>query len=1197
MNKSAIKTFATESRKKLISEIKHKTIRLGITAEGIADPVKKAEGMEIYSIGGGNSHTIYDEAIEQRKDLVKQVNEKGFDNVIEEVAYTWFNRIIAIRFMEVNDYIPTRIRVLSSETRDKTEPDIVTEAPDVDLGLFDEEKEQIYQLKSENKLDELFRLLFIKQCNNLNKILPELFEKTADYTELLLSISFTNKDGVIRQLVDNISEEDFKDQVEIIGWLYQYYNTELKEETFKLAKKGVKISKERIPAATQLFTPDWIVRYMVENSLGRLWLEGHPDSDLKENWKYYLDEAEQELEVQIKLAKIKEDFKNTKPEDIKIIDPAIGSGHIIIRAFDILMQIYTSVGYTERDAAISILDNNLYGLDIDDRAYQLAFFAVMMKARAYNRTILKKAVKPQIYAIQESNEIREEVIDFIADGDANIGKNLKYLVEIFVDAKNYGSIINVDQIDFNSILDSLAKVSDTKFKDFKSIEYQKEAINNVYPLLKQAIILSMKYDVVVTNPPYLGNSNMNKDLLNYLKKNFPDSKKDLFAVFIDKCLTMLSEKGYLAKITQHSFMFLSSYEKLREKILEKNIVNMIHLGARAFEEIGGEVVQTTSFILQNNFIRNHNSIYLRLVDYNSQHAKETAFLNRSDIYVAKQENFTKIPGRPIAYWASENFINAFEKGILLGDVVETRLGMATADNTRFTRLWYELDINNCGFDKFSREEAKSCEKRWFPYNKGGSYRKWYGNNEYMVDWENDGFSIRNFKNEKTGKIRSHNYNLDFIFKEGLTWTFISANLGVRYSPKGFLFDSAGSSMFMERSLLNYILAFLSSKVAFEFLKIINPTLNAQPGSLSSFPLLLADDIVLKKIDDIVIENINISKNDWDNFETSWNFLKHPLLLSKDENINSIELSFINWENNSFNQFNKIKKNEELLNKVFIEIYGLQTEVNPKIGDKDITINKANLLRDIKSFISYAVGCMFGRYSLEEEGLIFAGGQWDPSKYTKFIPDADNIIPILDAEYFEDDIVGRFVEFVKVTFGEDTLEENLDFIASALKKKGNTSREVIRNYFLTDFCKDHYNLYSSKVTGKCPIYWQFDSGKNNGFKALIYMHRYESDIVARVRTNYLHKTQKALETAREHKERIIENSTSSSEKSKAVKARDRLIKQLEEMRKYDEALAHVANQRIEINLNYGVKVNYAKFQGIEVSREGKKATKIDLLKKI
>lgn len=1197
MDKKAIKTFAIESRKKLIEEVKYQASLLGITADGIAEPVKKAEGMEVYDIGASTPNTIYNEAIKQRESLVKRINEKGFDNVVEEVAYTWFNRIIAIRFMEVNDYLPTRIRVLSSEKDEKTEPDIVTEAPNIDLNFTDEELEQIYQLKNDNKLDELFKLLFIKQCNKLNEILPELFEKTADYTELLLSISFTNEEGVVRQLIDNISEEDFKEQVEIIGWLYQYYNTELKQDTFNQIQKGVKVSKERIPAATQLFTPDWIVRYMVENSLGRLWLEGHPNCNLKENWKYYLDEAEQEPEVQIELSKIREDSKNLKPEDIKVIDPAMGSGHILVYAFDVLMQIYTSIGYSERDAAVSILENNLYGLDIDDRAYQLAYFAVMMKGRSYNRRILTKKIEPQICAIQESNNISDEIINFIANGNLKVRNDIKSIKDTFIDAKDYGSIIDVTKFDFDYLIDLLKKIKNNRYSDLKSSEYQKESINNILPVFKQALIMSSNYDAVITNPPYMGSKRMDKKLSEYVKSKYPHSKKDLFSVFIEKCFKFSNNSGFVSMITMESWMFLSSFEKLRAELISlKSITNLIHMPYLGKGNTSlGINFGTCAFIFFNQKIDSYNAKYnyIRYFETNTDGIPlEFPVINeRNNITVS--ENFLKIPGNPIAYWISEAIINSFKNGTSLGDVVETRLGMATADNNRFTRLWHEVDINNCGFHKRSRDEAKLSNKKWFPYNKGGDYRKWYGNNEYVVDWENDGFSIRNFINEKTGKIRSHNYNLDFIFKEGLTWTYISSSsFGIRYFPFGFLFDNAGSSMFIKSSLMNYILAFLSSKISFELLKVINPTLSFQPGNLASLPLLFTDDIITKNIDKIVSSNIKISKYDWDSFENSWEFLKHPLIQFKHENENKIEKVFNDWKKITLKQYNEIKKNEELLNLIFIEIYGLKEELNNELDDKDITIRKADLKRDIKSFISYAVGCMLGRYSLDEEGLIYAGGQWDPSRYSKFLPDDDNIIPILDTEYFEDDIVGRFVEFVKVTFGEETLEENLDFIAQALKKKGNTSREIIRNYFLTDFYKDHVKTYK-----KHPIYWQFDSGKNNGFKALIYMHRYEPHLVARVRTDYLHKTQKALETAINHNDRIIESSTSASEKAKATKTKNKIFKQREETRKYDEALAHIANQRIPIDLDDGVKINYAKLQGVEVSKEGKKATKIDLLKKI
>ena len=1195
MDKKSIKNFAIEARKNLISEIKYQASLLGITAESIVEPIKKAEGMEIYDIGGATPYTIYDETIEQRNSLVKRIEEKGFKNVIEEVAYTWFNRIIAIRFMEVNDYLPTRVRVLSSTTKGKIEPDIVTESPKIDLNFSYKEIEQIYQLKNKNKLDKLFKLLFIKQCNQLNEILPELFEKTADYTELLLSVSFTNDEGVITQLIDNISENDFKEQIEIIGWLYQYYNTELKDDVFKNLKKHVKISKERIPAATQLFTPDWIVRYMVENSLGRIWLESHPNSNLKEKWKYYIDEAEQKSNVIIELTKIREESKNLKPEEINVIDPAMGSGHILIYAFEVLMQIYTSVGYPEIDAAVSILENNIYGLDIDDRAYQLAYFSVMMKARSYNRKILTKNIDPQICSVQESNTISDELIDFISDGNLEIKKNLKYLKTTFMDAKEYGSILDVEIIDFISIFNRITIIKNSKYSDIKSITNQKKAINSLYPILKQSVILSRKYDVIFTNPPYMGKTGMNKHLSKYLKNNFPNSKADISAVFIEKCQQMMGKNSLLSMITQHSFMFLIRYENLRKKILSKDIVNMVHLGFRAFEEIGGEVVQTTSFVLRNNNTNDYDTTYVRLVDFNSQNSKEKEFLSKKNRYITNKEHFSKIPGSPVAYWANENLINAFKDGLELSLMAKTKIGLQTGNNKEFLRFWHEIDINKSGFGFNNTNAAKKSHMKWFPLNKGGGFKKWYGNHEYMVNWENDGFDIKKEKNDnlEKGLIEPKNskcWNNKFYFNKCLSWSKVSSgNISFRFFDYGFVFDSSAPSITTDQNEnMFYLLGFLNSKICNSILSLIAPTMHYNAGNISLLPIIHSKEHE-QEIKQLVAENIKISKIDWDSYETSWNFKIHPLIMF---NVNTIKSGFEKWILFKEKEFLKLKNNEIELNKIFNEIYSVNEVISPDIDDKFVNLTRAKGVNDIKSFISYAVGCMFGRYSLDEEGLIYAGSLWKTSNYNKFIPDDDNIIPILDNEYFEDDIVGRFVEFVKVVFDEETLEENLDFISKSLKKQGNTSREIIRNYFLTDFYKDHLKTYK-----KHPIYWLFDSGKNNGFKALIYMHRYEPDTVARVRTDYLHKTQKALETAIASNERIIENSSNASEKVKSVKYKNILVKQLEETLKYDEALAHIANQKIVIDLDDGVKVNYAKFQGVEVSKEGKKVTKIDLLKKI
>ena len=1181
MDKNAIKSFAIESRRQLIESVKFQASLIGITADGIAEPISKAEGMETYDYGAG-TYSIYDNDIQKRENLIKEIENKGFDNVIEEVAYTWFNRIIAIRFMEVNDYLPTRTRVLSSEIEGKAEPDIIDEALELDLDYSLDDKDLILKLKDENKLDELFRFLFVKQCNKLNEILPGLFEKTDDYLELLLNISFTDDNGIIRQLVDVIPEEDFTNQVEIMGWLYQFYNSELKDETFTNLKKRVKISKERIPAVTQLFTPDWIVKYMVENSVGRLWLEGHPNEELKNKWKYYIDEPEQDFEVSSKVDEIKYNSKKSNLDDIKIIDPCMGSGHILVYVFEILMDIYVSEGFTEQDACEAILKNNIYGLDIDKRAYQLAYFAILMKARKFNRNILNKNVVPQVCTIEESNELSNEFLDLLTSINPNIKNDLKKLKELFYNAKEYGSILKIDKLDFTTLTQSLLNIQESKGLNKFHFYPEIKLLNNI---INQSHILGLKYDIVVTNPPYMGNRGMNNNLSNYLKNNYKNSKNDLSTVFMEKSFDFSKEYGFISMINIPVWMFISSYENLRKIIIDsKLIVNMLHLGRGIF----GSDFGTTAFILRNNPILDYKSTFRQLFEergnVDSVLKKEQMFFSNEKEYVIKQSKFNKIPGSPIAYWIDDNTINCF-KNQKLESIGDVKQGLATADNNRFLRLWYEVNFNKIGFELSNCYESNKSKFKWFPYNKGGDYRKWYGNHEYVVNWENDGYEIKNFTNN-AGKLKSRPQNTDFYFKKSISWSLLSSSyFGVRFYPKGFIFDVNGSSLFVSEKYYYYLGGFLTSKLSTLFLSILNSSMAFQVGNIKTLPVIL-DDSKLNIINDLVISCIKLSKNDWDNYEVSWNFNAHPLI----RNNKLIEVNFNEWDEYKNNQFNLIKNNETNLNRIFSKIYGIDIEC--LVNDSDITLNKADYTKDIISFISYAVGCMFGRYSLDNKGIQFAGGTFDLTKYSKFIPDDDNIIPVLDTEYFDDDIVGRFVEFVKVCFGEDTLEENLVFIAGALKKKGKTSREIIRNYFLNDFFKDHLQMYN-----KCPIYWQFDSGKQNAFKCLIYMHRYDSTLVASIRSDYLHKTQKAIEQNMTHCEKIIANSSNKSEISKATKDKSKYIKQLDEIKVYDEALRHLATQNIEIDLDDGVKVNYAKFQNVEVSIEGEKPKKINLLKKI
>lgn len=1164
MNKTAIKNFAIWARNKLIADVSYDARLIGITEDGIAKPLPQSFGdTQFFDIGTAKPYSISGEAVRQRDKLIEVIQQKEKDTdyktayqyVIEEVAYTWFNRLIAIRFMEVNDYLPSHIRVLSSESG-KLEPDLVTTPFDAELPFNAEEEAQIFQWKQDNKLDEVFRILFLKQCNALNEILTALFEKTKNYTELLLSLSVTNQDGVVYHLIHDIPEDDFNiecgGQVEIIGWLYQYYNTEPKAAAFS---KNGKITKEEIPVVTQLFTPDWIVRYMVENSLGRLWVEGHPDRGLKENWKYYLEEAQQEPEVQVKLSEIRKEYAALNPEDIKLIDPCMGSGHILVYAFDVLMQIYESAGYSQRDAAKSILEHNIYGLDIDDRAYQLACFAVMMKARQYNRRILNGENTCHVYAIQESNSINRAHLKYFGAGLDDIEKNtakmqLEGLLDTLTDAKEYGSILNVESYNWD-LLRRFVAAENTAGQismDSVGVEDTAEQLNR---LIDIGETIARKYWVTVTNPPYAGTSNLSANVNNFVKKNYPDSKADLFAVFIERCRQITVNNGFQAMITQHSWMFLSSFEKLRAKMMLTETVNMAHLGARAFEEIGGEVVQTTAFVRCANHVEGYKGTYCRLIEPTSQQGKEKMFLIGENRYTANQDDFGKIPGASIVYWCSSEILRAFSDNKKIGEIATPKQGSTLGDNATFLRCWFEIGAKR---------------NKWFNCMKGGEYRRWYGNLSYVVDWENNGERVRS-----TGRatVRS----ADLLFKEGITWSNITTGLSsFRYMPTGFFFESTGSVCFASKDKLMYLIAYLNTPIADRINKMINPTLHLQSGDIAKLPVIV--DMARKnQVDEYAARNINLCKADWDSFETSWDFKKHPLL----RNVSTISEAFAQWQAECDDRFNQLKANEEELNRIFIDIYGLQDELTPEVEDKDVTVRKTDLQRDIKSLLSYAVGCMFGRYSLDVEGLAYAGGEWDSSKYQSFIPDADNVIPITDEEYLDDDIVSRLCAWLKAVYSADTLEANLDYIAKALGNKGSISREIIRNYFLNDFFKDHCRTYSVTGSGKRPIYWLFDSGKQNGFKALIYLHRYTPDTIGNLRIDYLHKMQRVYESEINRMQDMIEHSENAREVATAGKRKEKLAKQLKECREYDEKISHLALSRIELDLDDGVKVNYRKLQ--------------------
>lgn len=1171
MNKTAIKNFAIWARNKLIADVSYDARLIGIRSDGIAKPLPQSFGdTQFFDIGTAEPYSISGEAVRQRDKLIEVIQQKEKDTdyktayqyVIEEVAYTWFNRLIAIRFMEINDYLPSHIRVLSSESG-KLEPDLVTTPFDAELPFTAEEEAQILQLKQDNKLDEVFRILFLKQCNALNEILPALFEKTKNYTELLLSLSVIDQDGVVYHLIHDIPEDDFNiergGQVEIIGWLYQYYNTEPKAAAF--AKNG-KITKEEIPAVTQLFTPDWIVRYMVENSLGRLWVEGHPDCGLKENWKYYLEEAQQEPEVQVKLSEIRKEYAALNPEDIKLIDPCMGSGHILVYAFDVLMQIYESAGYSQRDAAKSILEHNIYGLDIDDRAYQLAYFAVMMKARQYNRRILNGENSCHVYAIQESNSINRAHLKYFGAGMDDIEKNaakmqLEGLLDTLTDAKEYGSILNVDSYNWD-LLRRFVAAEDTVGQismDSVGVENTAEQLNR---LIDIGETMARKYWVSVTNPPYMGLKKMTPKLVEMVSEKYEIAKSELATVIILKSLNCVCEGGCIAFITQHAWLFQATYEKFRKELLRYSFENMVHLGAGAFEEISGEVVQTVSCVIRKRSVKGYISSISRLVDCID---KKRDFFDESRFRYEDLQRCYEIPDAIIAYWLSDKVIRAFSSNTI-GEYVSNFQGIIPG-KPEFLKLWNEIEYSRIDFDCINPDELYDSNV-FYPYAKGGSFRRWYGNNNYVIHWSNNGSEY----------IRSRTENRSLFFKEGITWSDISTGqFCAREFCKGQLFDAAGPVIIpFEKANKEYFLAFMNTNVFQSLIDIICQGLHYGNGAVISRPVIVENENK-EKVLFLTKCNVEIARCDWDSFETSWDFKKYPLI----RDVSTISEAFTQWQEECDDRFNKLKANEEELNRIFIDIYGLQDELTPEVEDKDVTVRKADLQRDIKSLLSYAVGCMFGRYSLDVEGLAYAGGEWDSSKYQSYIPDADNVIPITDEEYLDDDIVSRLCAWLKVVYGADTLEANLDYIAKALGNKGSTSREIIRNYFLNDFFKDHCQTYSVTGSGKRPIYWLFDSGKQNGFKALVYLHRYTPDTIGNLRIDYLHKMQRVYESEINRMQDMMDHSENAREVAAASKRKDKLAKQLKECREYDEKISHLALSRIELDLDDGVKVNYRKLQ--------------------
>ena len=1246
MNKTAIKNFAIWARNKLIADIQYRAGLMGITADGIKDPLPQSTGtMEFYDIGTSEPYAINGDAIPQRKKLVEVIRKKEKDSnyataykyILEEVAYTWFNRLIAIRFMEVNDYLPSHIRVLSSESG-KIEPDLVTTPFDAELAFTSAEEETVLRLKTENKLDELFRLLFIKQCNALNEILPALFEKTSDYTELLLNLSVVDQEGVVYHLIHDIAEDDFNiekgGQVEIIGWLYQYYNTEPKNAAF--AKNG-KITKEEIPAVTQLFTPDWIVRYMVENSLGRIFIDKRKEQGVyadgrgldemswdeveakrianeeeiagQMGWKYYLPEAAQTQEVRQQLDEVQKQNEYKDVRDIKVIDPCMGSGHILVYAFDVLMKMYENDGYSQRDAAQCILEHNLFGLDIDERAAQLAYFAVMMKVRQYDRRIFSRGIQPHVYAIAESNDIDAYTRDYFVNNDPTLKAALDSIMNDLRDAKEYGSILTVAPVDFATLYARMDEVQN----DISL--YRESALNTILPLIRVAEVLAQQYDVVVTNPPYMGSDNMGSKLKEYIGSRFQDERYDIYAVFIVRCLAMKSQKGFAALITQHSFLYALCFERLRNSLLqETSIVNAVHLGPRAFEDISGEVVQTISIILAEKTPK-FRSKFIRLVEITEN--KECRFFSETP-YEIDCSFFALLPNNIFAYSISPAMKTLCLDTPKIGDYFSSKAGVVTGKDEYFLRYWHEICFRE--FDL----QATDITSKYVPFSKGGSFAKWYGNIVYALKLSDL------YDNNKVNKSVRRGDRTAY-FKECVGWSYMGGGNDKNFSVLSHCICGTGTPTIISSDLqmLDYVLGFLNTKIPKKFIELFNPTLNTYASDICNLPFIKREASIVISV---VKDNRMFAKESWDSYETSWDFQRHPLIRS----VSRLADTYFAWKSECEQRFLQLKSNEEKLNRIFIDIYGLQDELTPDVADKDVTVHSifdtkddvpenmqgssyVRIKRDeVISLLSYAVGCMFGRYSPDKPGLVYAGGDWDavyrmqhetylvegqpirladgkilavkPTGYNQIAEngewkslsypvDADNIIPITDEEYMEDDIVSRLCDWLKAVYGADTLEENLDFIAGALSGKGNSSREIIRSYFLKDFFKDHCKTYQKR-----PIYWLFDSGKQNGFKALIYLHRYTPDTIGNLRVDYLHKMQRVYESEINRMQDMIDHSTNAREVAASTKRKEKLQKQLKECRDYDEMIAHLALSRIELDLDDGVKVNYEK---IQTASDGKK----------
>lgn len=1210
INRNILKTYAPQARREFIQAVTDRASVLGLSE-------KKTEPAEVVGdvaiIAG---RPFPKEVATSRKKLEDRINLNGFTQVMEEVAYTWFNRFTALRYMELHDYLGHGYRVLSNPSGSDI-PEILEKATSVDLPGLD--KDKVTELRLAGDKDaELYQMLLMKQCNALHRVMPTLFEAVNDATELLLPPNLLQSNSPIRKLVNDIPEENWS-EIEIVGWLYQFYISEKKDQVI-----GKVVKSEDIPAATQLFTPNWIVKYMVQNTLGRKWLMTYPGSSIKEKIRkeFYIEPAEQEPEVQAKLDALTP--KELNPEELTFMDPACGSGHILAEAYDLFKDIYQERGYRTRDIPRLILEKNLYGLDIDDRAAQLARFTVLMKARADDRRILdpENPAKLNIMAFQESKGLdvdmvasvllRERVKEIGGKGAQQLSlvqpkmsqaslstsekpdvtkEELYALLHLFEAGKTFGSLITVH----DRLKGALPRLEKLVAKALHASDMESRRWGEaLLSLVNQAKLLGAQYDCVVTNPPYMGSKGLNPALKTFLKDNYADVKSDLFSAFVVRNFEMSKDHAQLGFMSPFVWMFISSYEKLRDYLIaEKTITSLIQLEYSGFD---GATVPICTYTLANSHLPNLKGSYIRLSDFrgaDNQAPKTLEAIRNKDCgwyYTASASDFKKIPGSPIAYWVSNSVIKCFENSNSLEIESPTRKGMVTANNNVYVRIWHEVSSTKSGLDKYkNRTDAKQSGKKWFSYLKGGGFRKWYGNKISVVNWENDGELLQTARHPKEDRVWATNFNLDYIFKPNVNWGAVtSAEFSARISFGGELFDAGGSACFPESVSKEFVLAYLNSQVAQLMLKTLNPTLNFQAGNIANLPLTRIAGV--QTIEAFSRTAIELSKQDWDSFETSWDFQKSMLLTVEQKKIaDAFENSFSFWELKS----KELQNIESCTNRSFAEELGVENDVVSEIPLKDISLNRNPFYRygesmsydehrarfrcdSIEELISYAIGCMMGRYSLDDPGLIYARSSnegFDPSRYTKFPADEDGIVPVMDDDWFEDDATRRFVEFLKVAWSPETLDENLKFVADSLApKQGEKPLDTIRRFISQKFFKDHH----LKVYKKRPIYWLFSSGRHKAFECLIYLHRYNENTLARMRAMYVTPLQGKYNARIEFLDKEKDNASSASTSKRLQKELDIMRKKQQELREFDELLRHYADRRITLDLDEGVKVNYGKF---------------------